>query len=727
VFHRFLWKRFRGYAAGTLLAAASLAAAQHAHGQAGAVPPAATPAAMVVPLDTPTTLDLSPFVSGSGLTGVAVRAAPGHGVAAENGLSVTYTPGAGYFGPDSFTYVVFGALGASAPATVTIEVVGRPDPARDAAVAGLLDAQNRAARRFADAQVEGIHRRMETLHRPDPVADGSRAFGPWASGSARFGTVDSSADRSGGRFSGEAITLGVDRRFSAGFAGGVAAGFARDDSRIGDGAARSKARGASVAGYGSWRLGPNAHADALLGYGKLELDSTRQVAPLEASAAAGRDGWQLFGSIAGTYEWRRDNLLVAPYGRLDFLHGELDSVAESAAGRYSLAYAAQDLRASHGAIGARVESRHEIEHGVATPRVRAEYRRELGGERSAEVAYAEGPATRYALGAGGVSRNALLIGIGADLVLRAGLRVGFDYTAQRVSGQSNTQGVRVTISQDLDALADWGADPLPFRYPVSVDFGFAYDDNVSRSAQERDRLWDQVFSVSGTVMRLWPLGSNARAQATAIFSGEKLERWQGLGRFSGGVQAELQYRTSAAFDAPTYAIVARALYDQYESGLRTGPRYFAGINARRAVTDRIELFGEVGVNARYGRSDVFRLHDTAVKVNVDYALTRKATMYLTGEYRQGDTVSSGPPSLAAGVAEVVVPDDAFEPLGYIAYRVDARTLLGTLGVNYPMGPRDSVDFSWRRVEAKARRSLEPSAGDLRYVDNLYSLVYLMRF
>ena len=74
-----------------------------------------------------------------------------------------------------------------------------------------------------------------------------------------------------------------------------------------------------------------------------------------------------------------------------------------------------------------------------------------------------------------------------------------------------------------------------------------------------------------------------------------------------------------------------------------------------------------------------------------------------------------------------MPDDAFENLGYIAYRVDARTVIGTWGVNYPLGARDSIDFSWRRVEAKARKSLAVDIGPIRYYDNQYSLVYLMRF
>jgi hypothetical protein len=63
-----------------------------------------------------------------------------------------------------------------------------------------------------------------------------------------------------------------------------------------------------------------------------------------------------------------------------------------------------------------------------------------------------------------------------------------------------------------------------------------------------------------------------------------------------------------------------------------------------------------------------------------------------------------------------------------AYRFDARTVIGTLGVNYPLGARDSVDLSWRRVESTpTRRPSFDFTGPLQYIDNQYSLVYLMRF
>lgn len=53
---------------------------------------------------------------------VAVASAPAHGVATATGTSITYSPAAGYTGPDSLTYTATNVAGTSSPATVTITV-----------------------------------------------------------------------------------------------------------------------------------------------------------------------------------------------------------------------------------------------------------------------------------------------------------------------------------------------------------------------------------------------------------------------------------------------------------------------------------------------------------------------------------------------------------------------------------------------------------------------------
>ena len=756
----------------------------------GTLIPTAGAGAVQVQLNTPTVIEMAKFVSGSGLTGVAITTPPARGTATVNGLLITYTPRKDYFGPDSFAYIAFGNAGASSPATVSIEVVGRPDPTADRDVTGLVEAQAQAARRFSGAQISNYQRRMESLHRsaPAPTAppqpqrsaaaqapaetrepaapsssggfmpvslvstimhavttrsievngasgNGAGAFSPetglWIAGTANFGNRDGSGERSGLRFGTDGVSLGADRRFSERFAGGVGLGFARDETEVGQNS-RSKATGGSLAVYGSYQPSPRTFIDLLLGYGHLRFDSRRFVEAAGEFADGRRKGQQVFGSVAAGYEMRSRNLLVSPYARLDFSVDRLDAVTESGAGSYALTYGEQTQKTSQAALGVRAESRHETEFGFAVPRVRAEYRRELQRSGNATLFYSDlfgGP--EYTVTPAGTSRNSLLLGVGADFMLRSGLRLGVDYTAQRASGASNVQGVRLMLSQDLDARGapGWRWEPTMSRFPITVDAGFAWDDNVTRGREAGDKLSDRIYSLGVSQTLPIPLGSNTRLQVTALASGEKFDRHAGLGRFSAGGQGEVQYRTSGAFDAITFGFVGRAMYEQFESRLRTGPRYFVGVNARRSLTDRIDLFAEAGMNRRNGRSEVFSWSDVSAKVNLDYTLGRMGVLYLAGEYRRGDTVSTGHPSLVnVGVAEVFAPDDAFDGADLVAYRFDARTLLGTVGWNYPLGARDSIDFSWRRIEAtpRARPSFDFS-GSLRYIDNQYSIVYLMRF
>jgi uncharacterized protein YhjY with autotransporter beta-barrel domain len=66
---------------------------------------------------------------------ITISSAVSHGTTSISGLTVTYTPTAGYFGPDSFTYVAHGPLADSAPATVSITVaVPAPPVASDKSV-----------------------------------------------------------------------------------------------------------------------------------------------------------------------------------------------------------------------------------------------------------------------------------------------------------------------------------------------------------------------------------------------------------------------------------------------------------------------------------------------------------------------------------------------------------------------------------------------------------------
>jgi hypothetical protein len=367
------------------------------------------------------------------------------------------------------------------------------------------------------------------------------------------------------------------------------------------------------------------------------------------------------------------------------------------------------------------------------PRARLEYSYDFEGGKDAIVSYADEFGTRYTVTPGGTRRNAMLLGLGSDFDFGGGLRLGLDYQTRRASRGDVDQGVRLQITQDLDAKGmgtrSWFAPSTPFEEPVRFDATFTYDDNVNRAREDVDILSDKIFNFGVTKGRIFRLNPNTRVVGNLFVNGEEFYRYTGLSRFSGGASAELQYRTSGDFDATTFGFQVRGTGDYYDSSIRRGYKMSVALSARQSLTDRIEGFAALTGSKRWGKSAVFDTEDYGAKFNLDYSLGGpNGSLYLGGEYRKGDVVSSARFSLdSIDIADVFTPDDAFPP-GYFAYRFESKTWIGTLGYNRPLGPRDAIDISWRR--AQSTPTTKPSfaiEGPFRYDVNQYSITYLMRF
>ena len=265
---------------------------------------------------------------------------------------------------------------------------------------------------------------------------------------------------------------------------------------------------------------------------------------------------------------------------------------------------------------------------------------------------------------------------------------------------------------------------------VQIDLGYTYDDNVTRARAADEILADQLLGVNVSAGGTWRVNDNTRVVVTGMLNGEKFNTYNGLSNLSGGLQAEFQYRQSATFDAVTFGAFARGWLDNYVSHLRDGGHIALGVNAQGALTDRIGVYGELAWNRRYAQSEVWDLNYYSARLNLDYSLGRRSgTVYLNGEYRRGNTVSDGRATLVnVSLAQVFVLDDAFPGKQLFAYRFDARTWVGTVGYNLPLGPRASIDISWRRAQGTPTEQLDFDVqGSLRYVDNQYSLFLLKVF
>lgn len=262
---------------------------------------------------------------------------------------------------------------------------------------------------------------------------------------------------------------------------------------------------------------------------------------------------------------------------------------------------------------------------------------------------------------------------------------------------------------------------------TQADVGYLFDDNVTRGHGGGNKLADQSLSVNLSQPAIFPISGHTRALLTGTLGGEKFMRYDGLSRLTGGIQGEFQYRSSAEFGTPVLAFFARLFADEYQSGQRDGFRYAAGVSLRKTVTDRIRIFGAVSHNERFGDNAVFDNKDDSARINLDYDFSRFGTLYLGGEYRQGDIVITAP--LWNVYNSAYTPDDVFSGWQLYNYRLDGTTVLYKLGYNFPLGPRNSIDFSWNRAQSTTSYVVLPSWNKipLSYTTNQYSIAYLVRF
>ena len=401
-----------------------------------------------------------------------------------------------FAGAASLQYTLSNADGRSAPATVTLNVIARPNPSLDPEVIGLLTAQTETAKRFAKTQVDNFNRRLEQLHdegdrrrnsmnvnigrterdsadkttyadeERDPITDAFRRmdggkknenpaierapynplgnFAAWTGGYVNFAKADGGGIDLDSTLVG--VSGGMDYRFSPKFVAGLGFGYGRDKTDIGGNGTESRGRAWSMAAYGSYKPTPNIFIDALLGYGFMDFDSRRFVTANGDFATGSRDGRQVFGSLTAGYEYRHDGWLVSPYGRLEASRSKLDAFTEQGGGIYGLTYSDQTVDTLSGVLGLRLEYAVPMDWGVLKPRARLEYTHDFEGASHVSLGYTDIGTMPYGIDVDPFSRDYLTIGLGFDAHIGDAWNLGFDYrTAYGRGGNSRDHTVAIKV------------------------------------------------------------------------------------------------------------------------------------------------------------------------------------------------------------------------------------------------------------------------------------------
>lgn len=301
------------------------------------------------------------------------------------------------------------------------------------------------------------------------------------------------------------------------------------------------------------------------------------------------------------------------------------------------------------------------------------------------------------------------------------------------TNRSDRLAVRLLVLAGTVFFGLWaGAMPARADKPLGlgIEAGISADDNVTRGYGDANILSDQFLGVNLSKIFHYPVSTHTRLALLGFAGFNGYFEYTGLSHYYAGAQGEFQYRPSGSFYAPTFAVGARSAAEEYQSEVRDSYRGSVWASVRKPITNKLQLFSALNYNWRDGKSVVFDTSDIALRANADFAISRRNTVYLGFEYRDGDIVSTGQPSLAfVEIASAVVLDDAYKDSTRYAYKIDGNTWMLSLGYNFAISAQQALDASWRMVNAtpEAVSGASYAAGRIHYTVNQFSLVYMVRF
>jgi len=256
-----------------------------------------------------------------------------------------------------------------------------------------------------------------------------------------------------------------------------------------------------------------------------------------------------------------------------------------------------------------------------------------------------------------------------------------------------------------------------------LDAEFTHDDNASRGYYDADRKADNILALEGsaTRSRLLGLRSGAVFRATARYS--RFNVFGDLSNLALTGRAAWRIQPGMGFSSPFFEIAGNLAWLRHaDSELRDGTIVSLEASTGSHLTDRVRLGAGFGVDQRDGGGGgLYDLSTNRFWATLDYRFGVRNTAYARLMQVAGDhvfcslTVGLWPaweldPALASGLGRA--PE---------CYRLDAKTLLWDIGLNYPLSGNRSLDFALTSYTSKS------DASGLKYDGMMLRASFLYRF
>jgi len=282
---------------------------------------------------------------------------------------------------------------------------------------------------------------------------------------------------------------------------------------------------------------------------------------------------------------------------------------------------------------------------------------------------------------------------------------------------------RTTVIAAAFLLAAQPALAESTRY--GLDAEYLYDDNASRGLYDPDRKADNILSVEGSATRSMLLGSRSGAVFRAAARYSHFNTFDDLSNLALTGRAAWRIQPGLEFSSPFFEIAGNLVWLQHaDSELRDGTILTLEASTGSHVTDRVRLGAGFGMDQREGggTAGLYDLSTARFWATLDYRFGVRNTAYARLMQVAGDHVFCS--ITVSGLSPVWELDTALASgLGRAAdcYRLDAKTLLWNIGLNYPLSGNRALDFALASYSSRSDES------GLKYDGMLLRASYLYRF
>ena len=245
-------------------------------------------------------------------------------------------------------------------------------------------------------------------------------------------------------------------------------------------------------------------------------------------------------------------------------------------------------------------------------------------------------------------------------------------------------------------------DPL-FRY--SYDISIVDDDNLRLAQNDEDIRSDLIFSPTIKAKGGRNLDSFTIWNYGGSVTYNLFETFEELDNFEFEVNTRYRFTLSSGFTSPIFSLGAKIGGIEFESEMRDSTVLSLSAELNKWITNTINMTAGLGFKERQSVSEVYDTSEVRIFVNFDTEISKADLVYTTLALISGDTVSSATPTLdIINASDAIEPDDAFGGIAanQFAYRIEADTVVVTLGYNRILTRKLSIDLSARLVDSEAK-------------------------